>query len=306
MPLILDPTTAPPPETPAARTVNRLLAALTVEDQDGQQTPLMIPGSRALSSAEGLAGIVTRQVSSTATGMHGRVNRSRYRDGHAITLTGLVRGDNEDEAWDAYDAISRALASAVDTGRLMRWTAGGRELQQEIRLVALTPALEVGPNLLRYQAQLDAPDPRGYSQDEETALLAHTGGGGDTFPDTFPDLFAASTGWVTTAENLGTVPTPPEFILTGALTDPVVTMDGSDDAVLAISGEIASGDSLHVFTGPPSRRVLLNDTANRINLVDFAATRWFEIPPRTHTFRLTGTLIGPDAGVEIRFRHAYE
>lgn len=286
--------------------MNRLLESLSVEDRDAQQTPLMVPGSRAISSVAGLAGIATRQVSAPATGMHGRVNRSRYRNGHDITITGLVRGDSEDEAWAEYDAVSRALAAAVDTGRVMRWSAGGRDLQQDVRLVALTPALEVGPNLLRYQAQLDAPDPRGYSQVEQVVRITSSGGGGDTFPDLFPDLFAASTGRTATVENTGTVPTPPTFIFAGALTDPVITMDGDPNAVLALTGTIASGDTLEVYTGPPARTVTLNGEANRINFVDFATTRWFEIPPRTHTFVLTGASIGPDANVEVHFHHAYE
>lgn len=288
--------------------MNRMITAFAVEDRDGVPVPLMATDYRSIQRLEGFSGMATRQVSFPATGMNGRRNRTRYRDGRAGIVTGILHGRGDPtRAWMEYDAVARAVAASVATDRLATWTRGdGTALQTMVRLIDITPPLEVGPDLIRYQASFDIADPRAYSQDQQitTTTPLSPSAGGATFPLTFPLTFESGTGGVASVTNNGTVGTPPLLIFRGGLVDPVLTLD--DDHAIVINGTIAVGEELYLYTAP-ERRALLNDSLNRVGLIDFAATHWFSIPPGTSVLRLTATSFsGSSPGVEIRTRHAYE
>lgn len=286
--------------------MNRLIDTLTIADRGGVDVPLILTGYRRVDSATGLAGMATRQVITTATGMHGARNRTRYRDARTVAVTGTLTGDGDaNRAWLEYDTVARALSGAVDTDRLLKWTAGGRALQASVRLVSIEPAIQIGPDILRYQAIFQAGDPRGYATTETTVVATSlsAGGGGLIFPDPFPWTFDPASGGLAAIDNTGTVDTPGTYILTGTLVNPVLTL--STGATMVFVGTISTGEQLYVHTSP-EHTVLLNDVSNRINLVSFATTTWFELPPGASLVRLTALSFSGAAGLQVRYRPAYE
>jgi hypothetical protein len=232
------------------------------------------------------------------------VDRTKLRDDAQVVITGLVYGEDADRAWLEYDTITRALVGAVDTDRLLKWSAGtARHLQMNVRLDESQAPVEVGPDMIAYQVILSGPDPNGYSQTLETVSAVPTGGtgGGMTMPVTFPFTFDPAAGGDVAIDNIGTAPTPPLILLSGYLRNPIVQLG---DRRLVFTGEIADGDVLHVNAA--DRTVLLNGEANRINLLNFEDTRWFELPVGESIVTLLAEEFSGAGGIEIQYRPAYE
>lgn len=285
-----------------------LIESPSLEGPDGLDVPLAIPGYRRVTRAEGLAGMRVRSLVLPRPGRHGSRNRSRYRDDALITLQGIVLGEDAARAWMEYDKVVTALAGCVDTDRLLKWRAGDRLLQSLVRLDGMEAPVEVGPDRIAYSATLRASDPAGYSQTEKTATTvpATAGGGGGTYPDTYPATYQPATGGVLQAVNAGTVPTPLLLLLTGELTDPIIRLDDDPLRQLVLTGTIANGDVLTIDGRADPRTVTLNGTANRLNLLTFESSTWFDLPVGAHTIRLLASSFAGSAQLEARWRDAYE
>lgn len=158
------------------------ISAISIEGPDGTDVPLMLDAYRNVSSAAGLAGIRVRELVEPNPGRHGSINRTRLRDDRPITIKQFlfdrINGDPV-RVWQEYEAVSAALAAAVDTDRLLKWTRArdGISLQAQVRLTELETPVEVGPVLLVQQITLRASDPRGYSQLLQTATTTAVGAG---------------------------------------------------------------------------------------------------------------------------------
>ena len=286
--------------------MSSLITAISLEGPDGAQVSFMASGSRKVKRVEGLSGVRVRKAKRPRTGRDGSVDRTRYRDDAQIVLTGLVIGADADDVWTQYDTVTRALVGAVDTDRLLQWTAGNdRALQMNVRLDEMQAPAEVGPNMIAYQVTLTGPDPNGYSQALQTATgnaLSSSSGGGLEIPFTFPFVFNPSAGGNIAVSNSGTAPTPPLILLSGYLLNPIVRLD--ENTQLVFNGEIAAGDTLYVDAA--DRTVLLNGTANRINLLTFESSRWFNLPVGDSVLTLLAEDFDVSSGIEIRYRAAYE
>lgn len=132
--------------------------------------------------------------------------------------------------------------------------------------------------------QLQAADPRIYS-----ALVSSdgvglpTGGGGVTFPLTFPIVFGSPTGGELRVVNDGSFPVEPFLRITGPATNPRVGSLMTDRA-MAFNLTLAPGEWLDIDV--PNRSVLLNGTADRYSALT-RDSRWFELlsGPNDLTFR---------------------
>jgi hypothetical protein len=284
--------------------MSNLITAISLEGPDGVQVTLMQPQYRYVKRIEGLSGIRVRKAKRPRTGRNGSVDRTKLRDDAQIIITGMVRGEDADRAWMEYDAVTRAFVGAVDTDRLLKWSAGNdRHLQMGVRLDESQAPVEVGPDLIAYQVTLSGPDPNGYSQTLETASAVPTGGtgGGMTLPVMFPFTFDPAAGGAVAIDNTGTAPTPPLILLSGYLRNPIVRLG---DYQLAFDAEIADGDTLYVNAA--DRTVLLNNEANRINFLRFEDSRWFDLPVGESIVTLLAEDFSGAAGIEVQYRPAYE
>lgn len=289
--------------------MSRLVSAMSIEGHDGSQVPLMLPGYRKVTETDGFQSVKAKSSVRPAVGRHGAISATRYRDERLYTVNGLVVDQTEndpDRVWQEWDAIQSALSASIDTDRLLQWSAGGRDLQATVRLEDLSNPVQVGPNMLAYQAQLRNPPGIAFSQQEETLTAdppAASGGGGMEMPATMPVLFVPASGGSVSVLNEGGLPTPPLIILHGFLRSPIVECG---DRRLVIDGDIAPGDALWLNT--QDRSVLLNGDplVDRRPMLRSASSRWFEIPPKTPTIvNLYSSDFDAQAGIEVRFRHAY-
>lgn len=191
----------------------QLVTALEIERYDGTFEALLTPGVRRVSGAAGLAGIGVRSVVTPRAGRHGSVNRTRHRSDQLVTIDGILLGPDADTAWWEYTEVARALADSVDEPRLLRYTLGtGLALEMAVQLESLAPTIEVGPDMVRYQATFRAADPVGYGQVEKSVSTGALMGALNVPP---PQLLAT---------NLVPNPNP----LPGGSTAPWVTADGGN------------------------------------------------------------------------------
>lgn len=289
--------------------MSRLLSALSLEGPDGVQAPLMLASYRSVTSTQGLAGVKAKTSVRPAVGRNGSVNATRYRDDRLITIEGIVLDQTEnspDRVWQEWDDVQAAYAASVDTDRLMQWTAGDRDLQAHVRLEDLSEPIQVGANVIRYQAQLRNTAGLAFSQQEQVVQAASpelVGGGGMTMPATFPVTFLPVSSGIVSVTNLGGMPSPPTLVLQGGMSSPIVVCG---DRRLVIEGDVSAGDEL--WLNAADRTVLLNGDplVDRRNMFRSAMSRWFELPAQVPTLiRLQVTDFDSGAGLEVRFRHAY-
>lgn len=278
---------------------------MELQRPDGTFEALLRPGYRHIRQVEGLAGMRVRERKRARSHGHGARIRSRYRDANPVTITGDFLGENADRTWREYQRVAGALESATDTNRLLRYSLGSLALQMEVRLVEISAPMEAGADLIRTQYTLDHEDPRSYGQVEleATAAPLSSVGGGLTFPFTFPITFGQREGGVATVDHEGSSSSPPLMLLDGYLKNPVIQLD--DTHRLVFDGSIAEGDVLYVDAR--DRSVSLNGQADRLNLLRFSESRWFDLPPQSiSAVRLLADEFSPGAGLRVRYRPAYE
>jgi len=284
-------------------TVGQLLTSLSLTNAAGTDIPL-ISATRSIQTASGLAGIAAREVVVARSGRRGSRNLTRYRDDAQIVITGTLMGVDATDTWAQYDAVGGALADAVDTDRLLKWTAGsGLALQRNVRLTSFDAPLSVGADVITYQATLRGSDPNVYGQIEKSASavpLGSTTGGGLVFPMVFPVVFNPPATATAGFTNAGFISAPPVFTLQGYLKNPVIEL--TPGVSLVFDGEIAGSDTLTVDVD--ARTVLLNGTDNRRYLLDSVNSTWFELPPGSGTVTLVAEDFTPGAGLTVTWRDA--
>jgi hypothetical protein len=286
--------------------VSSLLSALSIEDETAQIVPLLQLGSRHVATIDGVFGAKARELVVPKTGRHGSRARTSLLEDQAITLTWHLLGDTDDEVWTEYFRISGSLLSALDTERRLLWTLGtSLRLQSRVRLVEVGGPLEAGPRMLTVQAHFRAPDPRAYAQTMTEVVgspWSAGAAGGKRYPRVYAYRFRPSTSGAVAFTNRGTAPTPPTITLTGFLLDPIVTLG---DRQLVFAGTIAAGDTLTV-TNADRPEVLLNGTANRINMLVTERSRWFDLPRGTSQVTLVARDFGTGARIAVKARDAYK
>ena len=145
---------------------------------------------RVVTRAEGLQGVAPiREVQALRGQQSGAYVRSKFTEARVITLEGEVIGSDIEDSFDEFDTITKALYASINTAGTLKWTraAAGQALQADCQLASFQPlVLTDGGNLIQYQVNLVAPDPRVYDQTSTTsdtptitnaATGATTGGG---------------------------------------------------------------------------------------------------------------------------------
>jgi hypothetical protein len=146
-----------------------------------------------------------------------------------------------------------------------------------------------------------AMDPLIYSADEETRSLGLSPPtGGLEFPLEFPLVFGSgSTPPLITATNDGTADVPWRAVFTGPWTNPLVELVDTGDQVRVI-GTVASGQTLTIDSSDGS---IVLDTSARLGWIH-SATRWWRIPPGSHSVRITGS--AGSGGATFMWRHGWK
>jgi Siphovirus-type tail component, C-terminal domain len=293
-----------------------MFLALTIEDHNGNAYELITSGSteRLTGECHGLHGLPPpRRVIRTLPGAHGEINETRNYASRQPVWNGTIfraGGGAAGALWTQYDGLLSALWGAVSEPRLMKWTrSDGKMLQTLVKLGdAFDPVISAKDNgaLLAYQLIFDREDPRNYSQ----TLTTSTGntlsdvGGGFGFNFGFPFSFTPGGSGLVAVGNSGTIDTPGVFTIRGAVSNPQIRQ-GSTGLVIALSGSLGTGSTLTIDAA--ARTVLLDGTADRGNLIDFASTDWDAglIPPGGDVYQLLATSWDASARLDVSSRDAY-
>jgi hypothetical protein len=163
MPFVIPSTPVTGPGTPGHQ-----FSAITLNDADGTPVDLHRTDSRHIYAATGLIGVTPpRQVVRPRPSAHGSINNTRNTEGRLIVLEGRLLGEQSaTDMFTEFYTVAGAMLETLDYGEaLLKWTIdGGASMQAMVKLHGeLEPPVEVGPNILAYQAQLFAQDPRAYS-----------------------------------------------------------------------------------------------------------------------------------------------
>jgi hypothetical protein len=268
-----------------------LITALTIPDLDGNPLDLL----QGVKNISGLVGVTVDSVVRKRVGGHGSLINTKHRNDRVISISRTLRGNTADEAWAKYMAMSRAVSAAVDEDRLLSWTLGDNllRLQSLVRLEELEAPVVASPNRLSTRIDFRCADPRAYSQASKN--ISRIGPG------------------LMTANNAGTVGTLPHFVIQGPALNPLVRIGR---LVLRVFIDLKVGNILQFIAGFPvynndsfDRAILLNG-AERYDLLDVVASRWFELAPGDNIIETGGSnteLGGSDnAHYEVRWHHAYQ
>jgi hypothetical protein len=287
-----------------------MFTAVTIQDAAGADVALF-DATHKLGESHGLHGIpAPRRVTRTRPGAHGEINETRHYASRQPVWNGMLVAADESALWTAYDLILKALWGSIDTPRLLKWTrADGKLLQSWVKLGdAFDPVLRASDagHALAYQLIFDREDPRNYAQVPSTGTGASISdvGGGFGFPFGMPFGFTPSGSGSVTAANAGTIDTPATFTILGAVSNPQIQQQ-STGKLIVLSGDLAAGSTYTVSTA--ARTVTLDGTADRGNLIDFAATDWTTglIPPGGDTFKLLATAWDASARLDVSANAAY-
>jgi hypothetical protein len=299
------------PSTPASGTgtPGHQFSDITLNDADGVAVSLHRTDTRHVYAATGLIGVTPpRQVVRPRPSAHGFINDTRNTEGRLIVLEGRLLGEQSaTDMFSEFYAVAGAMLETLDYGEaLLKWTIdGGPSMQAMVKLHGeLEPPVEVGPNILAYQAQLLAQDPRAYDQSESSSAgdTLSSAPGGWTFPRTMPIRFNVSDAGTAAVENLGNRPTPPIFRVYGMCVNPQILLTGTDYRI-SLTGTVGAGDYLEIDV--QNRSITVNGTTPALSFLDAASTQWFELPKRTSTVQLLAGSFDTSAHVQVIYRSAY-
>lgn len=286
---------------------DHLVTALSLERSDGQYEDLIVSGTRAVDTVEGLVGTSVREIVRPRPSRHGVINSSRFRDSQPIVVTGELYGSDADDAWVEYNAVAAACASALDTDRYLRWSGGTvleMELTKTVRLVSLSPPIKVSQDVFRYQLILRPNDPRAFAQSAiqvDTTTLSDVAGGLE-FPMEFEITFTPSGGGSASFTVEGNDKTPPTIEIHGLITSPRIQLESTGEEII-LTGEVDADRYLVIDVA--NREIRTDDDLLRNNLYDYANSTWFDLPPGPQTINLFGATFDADAYAVITYRPAY-
>lgn len=289
-----------------------MITALSLADYTGADVNLMPNDKVLVTDVEGLWGIASpRQVKRPRPTGHGALNDTKWLDGRLISVAWDIAGTDQGDTATQFRTITAPMLDTLETGEAnLKWTeaTSGLALQRSVKLDSdITPHVSAGDDRrLVFQAQFFAEDPRAYSQtlNSQTSATLSAASGGLVFPAPFPWLFTPSAGGSVSVTNAGNRKTPPTIRIYGYAINPSVQIVGSSTtSIVTISGTIASGDYVEVDV--LTRTAKINGTTVQNNLIDSAATKWFELPRGTSTVQMTSGTFDANAKVTVSWRDAY-
>ena len=239
---------------------------------------------------------------------HGSSDATAYYGGRVVLIEGLVRADTLPAMWGLLDDVKQAMSLGALRPLVFR-----REGQSESERLLVRPDGPVlapvttgmrGP-MIRWSAQLFAPDPRMYSDTVSTGAYdpTDTGDGGLLFDLDFELAFGASGAAALTVTNEGTIGTPAVFTITGPVVNPIIDNDTTGQSIHTTGLDLAAGSTVVLDTG--ARTLRLGGTTLRPDLIDSQLTTWFELAPGTNQLRMRGSgMSATETELAVAYRSA--
>lgn len=232
-----------------------------------------------------------RAVTDVKPNDHGAVDATNYYGPRNIELQGVVQTTDFSSLWDAVDELKGKLS--LGSYHTFKFTRQGRSFDEQVSARVDSPVdilISAMPTpFLQWGVSLFCPDPRLYAVTESSGSYDPTisGTAGLDFPLDFPlDFGASDTLGRLTVTNEGNMDSPPVFVITGPVTNPIIDNDSTGESIYTQSCGLTSSDSLTIDVA--NKTVVLNGT-NRPDLIDASLTTWFNLQPGTNQLRLRGT-----------------
>lgn len=143
------------------------------------------------------------------------------------------------------------------------------------------------------------------SADLHSSSVAAAAGsvGGFTSPLTSPLTSGALPSGQVIVNNAGTEDTPPIYVITGPITNPVI-LNATTNEAMYLTYTLGAGEFLQIDTGElPS--VMLNGTAARDSAFDFLRSYWPKLIPGNNDIRLFATAFSAPASLRVDWRDAW-
>lgn len=248
-----------------------------------------------------------RAVTDLRPSEHGATDDTRYYGPRIVEVTGRIVAADSEGLWAASDALKASLS--LGAWRVLRFRRSGLSYDERALVRVDSPVdmpLVMGTErYLAFGVSLFAADPRLYSDTLSSSSYDPTdaGTGGLSFPLDFPLDFDVSGSSQLEAVNEGTISTPPSFVVTGPVVNPIIDNDTTGLSIYTQELELAPGDFITVDVA--TRTLLLAGTTARPDLINVALTDWWYLEPGTNLLRLRGS--GMSAGateLAVTFRSA--
>jgi hypothetical protein len=258
----------------------------------------------ALTKVGGLGAPVPRGDTSSRPRRDGELDRTTFYAGRIVTLEGYAQGATQAAAWAAIDALKGAVALGSD--HVLKFTRQGLAYAERATVRAsseLAYELAGKRKRIKWAVALRAADPRLYADIATSANYSpSTSGSGITFPLTFPLTFLGAAGATMTVTNGGNYKTPPVFTITGPATTPGIRNETTGEE-LVTTATLLAGETLTIDVA--ARTVLAAGGVLRPDLIDPAASSWFELGAGATVLRLTGSgFAAGQSSLAVAFRDA--
>lgn len=198
-----------------------------------------------------------------------------------------------------------AASNAFRGDAELKWTPTGG-VEQFVFVRRQQPLRIEGNTLKSCSLPLVAADPRIYGTTLQSSNVepAGTASGGLVFDMDFDLSFGDTPALASLlVSNAGTYETPPEIVITGPITNPVVTNVTAGKA-LNFTYTLGAGETLTIDTY--NRTIILNGTTNRFSALDIADSDWWFLLPGTNNITLyADTYTTPGALLTLNWRNAW-
>lgn len=241
---------------------------------------------------------------------HGSHMDNSFEEGLTGSLTFLIVGTDVADRHARIDHAKKVLRSMLGeqgTGTL-EWTPADGSADRRVSGLRLTQrwTITTDAGVIKQMACVMQTTRSTAEAADETLLTSgalDTGGGGLSFPLTFPITFEPSGGGGISIDHIGTATAYPVLEIHGGISTPEVVNVTTGER-LAFKGGIAAGEWLEVDLF--ARTVRLNGTVNRRNLLDRSRSTWFGLAPETEVeLRLAAGAFDPYAHLKVRMRDAW-
>lgn len=246
-----------------------------------------VSGDVALSAFE-IGVPVPRAVAELRPHQDGTVDVTELYGPRLFPFRGIVRGDTLADMWANLDDMKGRMA--LGSERLLVFRRQGLSFSERA-VVRLDGTLDVplsgSAPTLRFGGAFIANDPRIYTETQSIAAYDPTADtpGGLTFPLTFPLDFGGVSSGSLVVTNVGNYKTPPVFVITGPVVNPIVDNDSTGQSIYFRDTDLPAGAEITVDV--QARSVRLGATS-RPDLFDASRSDWWELAPGANQLRLRG------------------
>lgn len=256
----------------------------------------------------GMGSPAPRAVADLRPSDHGATDATAYYGPRIFELIGNITAASMAALWEAADELKGSLV--LGSTHTLRFRREGLTFDEQAVVRVDSPVdMPTGPMpspLLMWGVSLLAPDPRIYTTTENSGSYDPTdsGTGGLSFPLDFPlDFGVSDTAGRLTVENEGNVSSPPTFVITGPVTNPIIDNDTTGQSIYTQDTALSTGDTLTIDTA--AKTVVLNGTTSRPDLISVSLTDWFYIRPGSNQLRLRGSdMESTETELAVTFRNA--